>query len=171
MKRIVVWIGVCIFIIMNSFSVADKSTENDAPRPLEELSAAEQSSEIPEVIKSESYVGEVSFKHQEHFDDLEIECETCHHEVNAAKLNFPHENYFEDFWIDCLICHHESGLKTQPAQACSNCHHTLPENIADETLSSKVVIHKNCWECHEASKGQEASKNCVFCHTGPKLNF
>ncbi|MFQ5605012.1 MAG: hypothetical protein ACE5HS_17220 [bacterium] len=57
------------------------------------------------------------------------------------------------------------------AQTCSNCHHTSPANIADETLRSKVVIHKNCWQCHEIGQGAEASANCGFCHSGKKSRF
>ena len=105
------------------------------------------------------------------FEEFEFECATCHHYINAAKLEFPHENYFDDFWIDCKVCHHESGSAKLTAQSCSNCHHTLPTNIADETLSSKVVIHKNCWECHEVGTAEEASQNCKFCHTGPTKEY
>jgi len=124
--------------------------------------------ETPDVIVSPSCIGAVSFKHKYHIEEMEIECQQCHHETNAATLDFPHENYFEDFWIDCTICHHKNGETTLAAQSCSKCHHAQPAGIADETLSAKVVIHKSCWECHETGKGQEASANCKFCHTGEK---
>ena len=80
-------------------------------------------------------------------------------------------NYFDDFWIDCKICHHESGDVTLKAQPCSKCHHTHPAGIADETLSSKVVIHKSCWECHEIGTGGEATTNCKLCHSGPRTEY
>ena len=126
-----------------------------------------KSETIPDVLVTPSCAGEVNFPHKFHFEDLEIECIDCHHETNAAGLNIPHEDYFEDFWIDCLVCHGRSETPAA-AQSCSNCHHSAPNNIADETLSAKVVIHKNCWQCHESGTGQEASQSCKFCHQGPK---
>lgn len=127
--------------------------------------------QIQEMIRVSSYIGEVEFPHFDHVDAFGLECKDCHHETNAAALVIPHEDYFEDFWIDCAICHHEPGSATLEAQTCSNCHPKRPENIADETLSAKVVIHKNCWECHDSGTGAEASSNCAFCHTGPRLRF
>lgn len=123
----------------------------------------EQEQIIP-IIKSPSSVGEVVFPHEMHFDDLGIECKTCHHEINAEKLKMPHDDYFDDFWIDCRICHHSDGGTTEQAQPCSNCHHESPTDIADETLSTKVVIHKNCWKCHEVENGEESSESCQICH-------
>lgn len=125
-----------------------------------------EQTDAPAVIKSPSSWGEVIFPHKMHFEDFGLDCETCHHETNAAKLTFPHEEYFDDFWIDCKICHHEIK-EPKRAQTCSNCHH-YATTIADETLSAKVVIHKDCWNCHEVGKGIEASKGCVFCHKGAR---
>lgn len=119
---------------------------------------------LPDVIRSASSIGEVTFPHQFHFEVLEFECQTCHHEINATALKMPHEDYFEDFWIDCRICHKSEDSQISQPQSCSNCHHDSPTNIADETLSSKVVIHERCWECHEMEVGQEASQACSKCH-------
>lgn len=130
---------------------------------------AQQDQAAP-VIKSPSSVGEVVFPHELHFDGLEIECKTCHHEINAEKLNIPHEGYFDDFWIDCRICHGTHEGKMTQAQACSNCHHDSPTDIADETLSAKVVIHKNCWECHDVETGEQASNSCRICHNPAKAD-
>ena len=124
--------------------------------------------EIPEEIISPSSVGEVTFPHLLHYEDLEIECDECHHEINAAKLITPHDDYFKDFWIDCNICHNGNETPRMEAQACSECHHTHPYGIADETLSAKVVIHKNCWECHEVETGIAASESCKMCHIGER---
>ncbi len=129
-----------------------------------------EQAKIPPVITSPSFSGEVTFPHQQHFEAFELECKECHHETHAAELRLPHKNYFDDFWIDCKTCHHETESPVR-AQACSNCHYIPPANTADETLSAKVVIHKSCWKCHEADKGVEASKNCKFCHTGPRIKF
>ena len=129
------------------------------------LAGEESDSSQPKaVIRSPSSVGEVVFPHKLHFEELEIECDECHHETDAAKLQMPHEEYFEDFWIDCRICHNDNEVVSKP-QACANCHHNSPANNADQTLSAKVVIHKNCWECHDMETGEEASQNCIFCHS------
>jgi hypothetical protein len=112
---------------------------------------------VPETI------GEVSFPHELHTEDLEIECTECHHEINADVLEFPHEDYFEDFWIDCRVCHRPDE---EPATArnCTHCHHQAPADVADQTLSAKVVIHTRCWNCHEVGTGATASQTCGDCH-------
>ncbi len=114
------------------------------------------------VLVFQSEVGTVTFPHQAHFNDMEIECQTCHHEIDARKLELPHPEYFADFWIDCRTCHHESDAP-RPAQACRTCHHR-PTDCADETLSPKVVVHESCWTCHESGTGAEASRGCPTCH-------
>lgn len=122
----------------------------------------------PNLVFSSS-VGDVVFPHKVHFNDMEIACESCHHETNARMLDIPHKEYFADFWIDCTTCHHPSEQPRQPT-SCSACHHNLVR-CADETLSSKVVIHASCWECHEIGTGAEASAGCVSCHSGPKQSW
>lgn len=124
--------------------------------------------EIPSEITIPSSVGEVIFRHQAHIKDRGINCVECHHQINAKKLNTPHPDYLKSSWINCKVCHDESGKVKQKVYACSECHRTNPINIADETLSAKVVIHKQCWKCHQVSTGKEASKGCEFCHSGKK---
>lgn len=126
------------------------------------------STKIPVEILFPSTVGEVTFPHQIHFDDFEITCVDCHHQINAQILITPHSDYFKSSWIKCQICHKQSGEITQKIYTCSECHHPNPSSITDETLSSKVVIHKKCWECHEVNTGSEASEMCSFCHSGGK---
>ncbi|OGU76601.1 MAG: hypothetical protein A2V93_00630 [Ignavibacteria bacterium RBG_16_34_14] len=123
-------------------------------------------SEIPEEISFPSSVGKVVFPHQLHIEDLEIECVECHHQINAKELKTPHFEYFKSSWIKCEICHTETEQVKQKVFNCSECHHSSPANIADETLSSKVVIHKSCWECHEVGTGSDASETCSGCHSG-----
>lgn len=118
-----------------------------------------QEAAVPDVMELE----DVIFPHEMHVDDLGIECRECHHETDAAKLKSPHPDYFADFWINCRICHHESQTP-RAAQRCSECHHDNPFDIADETRSSKVVIHKSCWSCHEVGLGANASASCATCH-------
>jgi len=181
MKKCWVISGVSFFLIIATICLAAKKNLKEEIAQVTQIvllgegkdaaSRQQKKDRIPAIINSPSTAGEVSFPHQEHFEEFEFECETCHHETNATELKFPHEDYFNDFWIDCTICHHKGGTTILVAQACSKCHHDSPANIADETLSSKVVIHKSCWECHEVDKGQEASRNCKFCHSGPKSKF
>ena len=156
-------------------SGADKDNEKDSTatdQPVAKTSVISPTTDSiispPSEIKSPSSIGEVSFQHEYHITELELECKTCHHEVMAATLKLPHEEYFQDFWIRCKICHHEVKKPALVAQACSNCHHSHPATIADETLSAKVVIHKDCWKCHETGTGKEASQECKFCHQGPR---
>ena len=136
----------------------------DSPNPKDTL-------EIPEELISPSSVGEVSFPHSFHIEDLEIECQECHHEINAAQLSTPHDEYFNEFWIDCNICHNGNESARMEARACSDCHNAHPHDIADETLCAKVVIHKSCWNCHEVGTGAEASESCEMCHSGEKTKL
>ena len=122
--------------------------------------------EPPEECVFPSELGEVVFPHRMHAEDFEIECVSCHHEVNARKLNSPHEEYFQDFWIRCNECHHDSDAAA-PARKCSMCHHRS-QDIADQPLSAKVVVHRVCSECHTIGTGPEASASCAVCHTGPR---
>ena len=108
---------------------------------------------------------DVCFPHEMHAAELEIECESCHHETNAARLKTPHAEYFEDFWIDCTTCHRAQGAPAA-STSCSSCHHDSPRDVADESLSSKVVIHQSCWRCHEVGTAAEASRACNACHNG-----
>lgn len=123
---------------------------------------------IPSERNFPSSVGEVIFHHQMHIKDLGIKCVECHHQINAKTLNTPHPDYFKSSSIKCEICHDESEKVKQKAYVCSECHPTNPINIADETLSAKVVVHKSCWKCHAGGVGTEASKGCEKCHSGKK---
>lgn len=123
---------------------------------------------IPSDINIPSSVGEVTFRHQMHIRDLAIKCAECHHQINANTLNTPHPDYLKSSWINCGTCHNESGKIKQDVYTCSECHHTAPVSIADETLSTKVVIHKQCWKCHAVGTGKEASMACDKCHSGKK---
>ena len=107
--------------------------------------------------------GDVDFLHEMHYSDLEIDCVECHHETNAGALQTPHTRYLETSSIDCMACHQE-GVEASSPQSCSHCHGDNPVDIADETLSSKVVIHQVCWSCHDVGSGAAASRGCSSCH-------
>jgi len=109
-------------------------------------------------------IEKATFPHEKHAAEFGVECVKCHHETNAKPLAIPHMGYFDDLWIDCGTCHHKAGAEALGPQACSTCHHAKNGDIADETLSAKVVIHKNCWSCHEVGTGASASASCKTCH-------
>jgi DnaJ-class molecular chaperone len=54
-------------------------------------------------------------------------------------------------------------------QACSTCHHSALSDIADQTLSAKVALHRSCWKCHEAQTGEKATAHCSFCHNRNRI--
>ncbi len=112
-----------------------------------------------------SAVGEVTFPHSLHAEDLGFDCSECHHETAAAGLQSPHDEYFEDLWVECAKCHRETAAAAP--LGCGECHHASPTTTADETLSAKVVIHRSCWACHDSGTGVEASQSCGFCHAAP----
>lgn len=123
---------------------------------------------VPAEIVSPTSVGEVVFSHLRHVEELGFACTECHHETRAAVLAMPHPQYFADFWIDCKVCHREGSAPLVP-QACSVCHHSSLSNIADQTSSAKVAIHRSCWRCHESGSGQKATANCAFCHNRKRI--
>lgn len=136
-----------------------------APKALAATQAANRDGATAGPAKDWSSIGPANFPHDKHASEFEIECVKCHHETNAKPLSIPHQNYFDDLWIDCGTCHHKAGAAALDPQACSICHHSKNGDIADETLSAKVVIHKNCWTCHEVGTGAGASAACKTCHT------
>jgi len=119
---------------------------------------------MPDVVTFNSSVGHVLFPHKLHVEDLELACVKCHHQISAVKLETPHPDYLESSWINCQLCHDPNQQTDKTYYKCSECHHETPDNIEDETLSSKVVTHKSCWACHESGTGVEASKGCRGCH-------
>jgi len=119
--------------------------------------------QFPEKILFETAVGDVSFPHEVHVSDFGVECGQCHHETAASELNIPHPEYYDDSWGKCETCH-QSGVESASPAPCSRCHHDTPMGAADETLSSKVVIHQSCWQCHEVGAGEDASSGCGDCH-------
>ena len=145
------WTRALVVLALPSCVIAQATAEGqDCPQ-----------AEPAEVIFA-SGIGVVTFPHELHVD-MEIPCEQCHHETIASGLSMPHPEYFEDFWIRCETCHRATVEPGCP-QKCSQCHHGSPTTIADETLSSKVVTHRACWECHPTGTGSDASRGCDFCH-------
>jgi len=116
-------------------------------------------------------MGDLIFDHVAHVEEMELECDECHHETNAVPLSTPHEEYFYDLWVDCGACHHDSKSADRKPRSCYECHDTKIRDIADERLSPKVILHKNCWKCHEVETGLEASKSCELCHSGSDMMF
>jgi len=137
------------------------------PVPMgEEAQAASPVAEadIPNEITFNSSVGNVLFSHKAHVEDLDVKCVECHHQIHAKELDTPHPDYMASSWISCQTCHETDSETSHKYYECSLCHHSEPDDIADETLSSKVVTHRSCWKCHETDTGVDASKRCSDCH-------
>lgn len=161
-------VAACVPATNDSVVGKTPATVASASRPAVKTKLPEaEPGAMPSEIHIPSLVGEVIFKHQAHISDRGMACSECHHQINAKKLNTPHPDYLQSSWINCRTCHGESG-KVEPVYTCSECHRASPTSIADETLSAKVVIHKQCWKCHPVNSGKEASKGCEFCHSGKK---
>ena len=116
---------------------------------------------MPGEVNFESSVGNVLFPHAVH---LKFGCVACHHQIHAEALDTPHPDYLSSSKIHCETCHDSDTETLGQYYKCSNCHHSEPENIADETLSAKVVVHQSCWKCHKSGTGVEASRGCEDCH-------
>lgn len=123
---------------------------------------------MPAEITFASSVGEVVFLHRKHIEERSIPCASCHHQINAKKLDTPHPHYLTSSWINCKTCHDGPKKVADKAFACSGCHQTNPRNIADETLSAKVVTHRQCWQCHPVGTAKDASASCKKCHAAKK---
>ena len=116
---------------------------------------------MPDAVTYESSAGNVLFPHSTH---LKFGCAACHHQIHASVLDTPHPDYLKSSWINCQDCHDTKSETSSNYYKCSDCHHADPEDISDETLSSKVVIHQSCWKCHKSGTGAKASEGCGDCH-------
>ena len=147
-------------------AVGDRALQAAAVLLLGASSLVADAPDIPEPdaeIVSPSRVGEVRFPHFLHAEELGFECSECHHETAAASLDTPHDGYFEECENRCNSCHREDG-EMAPPQSCGRCHGAGVAAAAAETLSAKVAIHRSCSNCHDWGTGEEAARNCGFCH-------
>jgi len=119
---------------------------------------------VPGKITMESALGNVLLPHEVHVKKVKLKCDVCHHQIKAKELDTPHPDYLSSSWISCQTCHAANSGFTKKYYKCSVCHHSEPNDIADETLSAKVVVHKSCWKCHKSGTGVEASEGCGQCH-------
>ena len=156
----------CLFLVLLAlFAVPAgiQSQETERPETLQQDEPAAPPArrpKLPNVITFESSVGQVHFPHKVH---QKMGCQNCHHQIHAKDLLTPHEEYLTYSWVNCRDCHDESQNHST-YYGCAKCHHSNLENIADETLNAKVVVHKSCWKCHLSGTGVEASERCSYCH-------
>ena len=161
MLKFFVSIGILFFLTF-SLSVVAQETKQTGRSSVEIPSDSPAAiPDIPDEITIESSVGNVLFPHKVH---MRFGCKACHHQIHAKELDTPHPDYLTSSWINCQDCHDAGSKTTRNNYKCSECHHSEPENIADETLSSKVVVHKSCWKCHKSGTGVKASEGCSTCH-------
>lgn len=161
MLKMYVSMGVLLFLTFSLLVYAQEEKQTGTV-PVEVLSDSPAAiPEIPDEITIESSVGNVLFPHKVH---MRFGCKACHHQIHAMELDTPHPDYLESSGVNCQDCHDTDSDTTRNNYKCSDCHHSEPENISDETLSSKVVIHKSCWKCHKSGTGVKASEGCSTCH-------
>jgi len=160
-------LGLLLLLPLGPIAPSALHAEEDAARPPEQIALEGGTDASGVAAQSGSMMGNVIFDHEEHADEMEIDCDECHHETNAAPLHYPHEQYFHDLWIDCNTCHREDGSADTGPRSCFDCHQAKRNGIADEHLSPKVILHETCWTCHEVGHGAKASESCQLCHTGP----
>ena len=121
----------------------------------------------PKTVTFPSHVGEVTFPHAMHVDDLGIDCTDCHHPVTAPRLTTPHPGYFRQCPVPCTTCH--GAAEERPGDhRCATCHTGTVDAAHDAIPSAKVALHRTCSACHDIGTGPDASNNCETCHTGPK---
>lgn len=169
MKNYLFAAAVVVLAAANACTAAELRQPAPAKRVASQTTPSNAGSRgMPSEIKIPSSVGDVLFRHEMHVRDLSVKCVDCHHQINAKRLSTPHPDYFSSSWINCRTCHDETEKVSKKTYVCSECHQTMPKNIADETLSAKVVIHKQCWKCHAIGTGKEASNACSKCHSGKR---
>ena len=81
-----------------------------------------------------------------------------------AAPNFHGPAVRTDGAAQCRYCPGDDYQGATTGWSCYDCHDTNLRDIADERLSPKVILHKNCWACHEVETGVEASESCELCH-------
>lgn len=161
MRLFCVSIGVLTLL---SISIAAHSQEAEPAIDAVQEQAADKAPSrpaLPDIILFESSIGDVHFPHKKH---QRMQCSRCHHQIHAKELDTPHKDYLSVSWIECQTCHSTESEFGDTYYKCSGCHHSEPENIVDETISSKVVTHQSCWKCHKTGTGVKASEECSFCH-------
>ena len=156
--------GLLIFLAFSSFTYAQEAEQAGTVADEPPSDTTEAVSNLPDQITIESSLGNVVLPHDVHVKDKKLKCVECHHQIHAEELDTPHPDYLKPAGINCDVCHGTNSETRNKYYKCYNCHHSDSDDISDETLSSKVVIHKSCWKCHESGTGVEASIGCVDCH-------
>ena len=154
-------IGLVVLSLLSADAHSQANESTGEPAQGEIAAAAQARPPLPDVVLFESAIGDVHFPHTRH---QKMTCKRCHHQIHARELATPHDDYLAVSWIKCQMCHEDGSEFGDTYFKCSGCHHSEPESIVDETISSKVVIHKSCWKWHRAGTGVKASEKCSFCH-------
>jgi Zn finger protein HypA/HybF involved in hydrogenase expression len=150
-----------------AFSLSCHAGEVKQTATVPEEKQSDTPAAIPDVadeIRMKSSLGDVVLPHDVHVKKVKLKCIECHHQIHAKELDTPHPDYLMTSRANCQTCHDTDSENGKKYYKCSRCHHSDLDDIADETLSSKVVIHKSCWKCHEAGTGAQASAGCGNCH-------
>lgn len=160
MRKIYILLAILALCVASMTAASQEAEQGAAVQPKASPEKRAKRPKLPNIVTFESSVGNVDFPHRVH---QKMGCQKCHHQIRAKDLITPHDEYLAYSWVNCQDCHDESE-NDSTYYGCAKCHHSNLENIADETLSSKVVVHKNCWKCHLSGTGVEASERCSYCH-------
>lgn len=99
---------------------------------------------------------EVIFTHKAHIDG-EVECITCHDDVNRRALSAPNTMKW------CMDCH----AKNKPElNECSTCHTQLKKDEKPTQRKGAPIAHDNMqlWEKVHGRESQEDMEFCLICH-------
>lgn len=154
-------LSIGLLALLSVSIVGHLQAQEPSGQQLPEEAVAAAQPPLPDIVLFESATGDVYFPHTRH---QKMRCKRCHHQIHARELKTPHEDYLTASWIQCQSCHETDSEFGDTYFKCSGCHHAEPESIVDETISSKVVIHKSCWKCHKSGTGVKASEGCSYCH-------
>ncbi len=158
------FLGALLFLAFSPLCYPQDAQEVESVQAERQSVSPAADPDLPDKITIKSSVGNVVLPHDIHVKKVKIKCKECHHQIHAKELDTPHPDYMTSSRANCPTCHEVNSETRKKHYKCSLCHHSDPDDIADETLSAKVVIHKSCWKCHEAGTGAEASAGCSDCH-------
>jgi hypothetical protein len=131
--------------------------------------------------------GNVLFDHQAHIDNYGLECNACHHSVNASDTDAPgpcggchqedsvytsafgenglfdHPAHSDEFGLVCTDCHH-TYTEDDPGgpEMCSDCHNREAED--EYMLGRADAFHTQCIGCHEDFGVIPGQSDCDGCH-------
>ena len=157
-------LGILFCLAFSPLCISQDTTQTKAVPDKQQSDSPAPVPDAPDEISMESSFGIVELPHKVHVKDVKLKCVVCHHQIHATELDTPHPDFLTSSRANCQTCHEPNSATSKKYYKCSLCHHSDLDDIADETLSAKVVVHKSCWKCHVTGTGVQASESCTDCH-------